>query len=60
MTVSLRPATEADANHVASVLTELGYLLKEPDVRARLGRSLHSHSETGSVVIIASWAPLSQ
>jgi ribosomal protein S18 acetylase RimI-like enzyme len=42
MPVLLRIATEADANHVALLLAELGYESKEADVRDRLRHSLHS------------------
>lgn len=39
MPVLLRIATEADANHVALLLAELGYESKEADVRDRLRHS---------------------
>ena len=42
MKVILRRATEADAKHAASLLTELGYPSTEADARDRLVRSLHS------------------
>jgi predicted N-acetyltransferase YhbS len=42
MTVILRHAVEADAKHVASLLTELGYPSTEADARDRLIRSLRS------------------
>jgi predicted N-acetyltransferase YhbS len=42
MPVLLRPATEADAKHVTSLLAELGYPSKEADVRKRLRRMLGS------------------
>jgi N-acetylglutamate synthase-like GNAT family acetyltransferase len=44
MPVLLRTATEADAQHVASLLAELGYPSTEKDVRHRLRRSLHSNT----------------
>jgi hypothetical protein len=40
MKVILRRATEADAKHAASLLTELGYPSTEADARDRLVRSL--------------------
>ena len=42
MKVILRRATEADAKHAASLLTELGYPSTEADARDRLVRSLRS------------------
>jgi hypothetical protein len=42
MKVILRRATEADAKHAASLLTELGYPSTEEDARDRLVRSLRS------------------
>ena len=39
MKVILRRATEADAKHAASLLTELGYPSTEADARDRLVRS---------------------
>jgi predicted N-acetyltransferase YhbS len=44
MPVLLRPATDADAKHVAPLLAELGYPAKEADVRDRLRRSLRRDS----------------
>ncbi len=38
MTVRLRPAREADAKHVALLMTELGYPSTEADVNDRLAR----------------------
>lgn len=52
MTVTLRPAAMADARHVATLLTELGYPSTEADVRERLDRSLHS--QTGYCVVAQS------
>ena len=42
MKAILRRATEADAKHAASLLTELGYPSTEADARDRLVRSLRS------------------
>ena len=42
MKVILRRASEADAKHTASLLTELGYPSTEADARDRLVRSLRS------------------
>ena len=42
MKIILRRATEADAKHAASLLTELGYPLTEADARNLLARSLPS------------------
>jgi predicted N-acetyltransferase YhbS len=36
MSIAIRPATEADAKHVAALLIELGYPSAEADVRNRL------------------------
>lgn len=44
MKVILRPPTEADAKHAASLLTELGYPSTEADARDRLVHSLHSET----------------
>jgi hypothetical protein len=44
MKVILRRATEADAKHAASLLTELGYPSTEADARNRLARSLRSRT----------------
>jgi predicted N-acetyltransferase YhbS len=50
MSIILRRATEADAIHVASLLTELGYPSAEADARDRLVRSLRSAT---SCVVVA-------
>ena len=50
MTVMLRPATQADAEAAASLLTELGYPSKKDDARDRLMRSLRSAT---SCVLVA-------
>ena len=42
MKIMLRRATEADAKHTASLLTELGYPSTEADARDRLARSVRS------------------
>lgn len=42
MTVTLRPAQQADAENVAILMTELGYPSTEADVQDRLRRALHS------------------
>jgi GNAT superfamily N-acetyltransferase len=42
MTVTFRQATLADAEPIASLLTELGYASKAADVVDRVQRSLHS------------------
>jgi ribosomal protein S18 acetylase RimI-like enzyme len=42
MTVTLRPAQQADAKSVAVLMTELGYPSAEADVQDRLRRALHS------------------
>ena len=42
MTVTLRPVREADAVHVAALLTELGYPSNAADVEERLDHSLRS------------------
>jgi predicted N-acetyltransferase YhbS len=52
MTVVLRRATEADAKHVASLLTELGYPSMEADARERLIRS--GRSETSCCLVAQS------
>lgn len=44
MSVLLRPAREADAKHVALLLTELGYPTTDSDVKDRLDRSLRSQT----------------
>ena len=44
MPVLIRPATNADAKHVAPLLAELGYPAKEADVCDRLRRSLRRDS----------------
>ena len=53
MKVILRRATEADAKHAASLLTELGYPSTEADARDRLVRSLRS---TTSYCLVAELA----
>lgn len=50
MTASLRPAREADAKPVASLMTELGYPSNEADVIDRLARSLQSRTSCCLVV----------
>jgi GNAT superfamily N-acetyltransferase len=42
MTVALRQATTADANHVAALLTELGYPSTAAQVLDRVTHALHS------------------
>jgi len=44
MSLTLRPARQADAKPVASLLTELGYPSSEADVQDRLRRSLDSRT----------------
>ena len=44
VSVSLRNAMEADAEHVASLLAELGYPSNEADIRDRLRHWLHSQT----------------
>jgi predicted N-acetyltransferase YhbS len=44
MTVTLRPAREADAEHVAALMTELGYPSIAADVVDRLDRALRSRT----------------
>lgn len=44
MTVKLRPAGEADAKHVALLMSELGYPSTEADVKDRLHRSMSSQT----------------
>ncbi len=44
MKVKLRPAREADAKHVALLMTELGYPSTEADVKDRLHRSMSSQT----------------
>lgn len=44
MTVTLRPARQADTGQVALLMTELGYPSSEADVKDRLDRSLASRT----------------
>jgi GNAT superfamily N-acetyltransferase len=52
MTVTLRRATQADAPHVAMLLTELGYPSQAADVEDRVDRSLHG--QTSQLVVAQS------
>lgn len=54
MTFVLRRATEADAKHVALLLTELGYPSTEVTVQDRLDHALHSPASCCLVAQLAS------
>jgi ribosomal protein S18 acetylase RimI-like enzyme len=44
MTITLRPAREMDAEHIAALMTELGYPSTAASVRDRLDRALRSET----------------